>query len=146
MLKKLLNTINLQWAKKSRINKTLKVSKGTGAYNFLTVRESTLYLHTYQQVESFATASYVQEVVLEGMTIEELVTTVTAMGYVVDTTEAARLGLMEESALILMDTIGQPLSGGRMFSPLHRTGTACSILYTVCCQSSMAMSTGPLKS
>lgn len=134
MLRKLLNTINLQWAKKSRINKTLKINRGTGSYPFLTVRESTLYFHMYQQVESFATASYVQEVVLEGMTVEELVTTVQQMGYSVDTADAERLGLMEESALILMDTVGQPIDNGadiyaftsnwyRVLYPIHRVLT-----------------------
>lgn len=222
MLRKLLNTINLKWAQKARIQKTLKIQRGIGNHPYLTVKEGSLFFHTYPQIESFGSATeevishsnydgtalpeeqsmafradfiteirnrgtenvylnfniptsednkitlkpgetisgfprkvqtiyfhseageqnfsilgtytnmlYYQEVVIEGMSIRELTTTLNGMGYQTDTGEAERLGIIDESALLLLDTEGINLTGWadlyaftsnwyRVLYPLHR--------------------------
>jgi hypothetical protein len=197
MLRKLLDTISLKWAKKSRISQILQIQKGIGNHPYLTLKDSSLYLHAYPSIEGMdtsvteeikqsylsadATTSevevpftadfinkitnygtddvylnfnipttsegtitlkpgdeltefprkvrtlfyrsksgyqnfeilgvytnmlYYQEVVLDGMTIDQLYNTLVSMGYMVDPSEAERLGMMDESALLLMPASG----------------------------------------
>jgi len=107
MLRKLLNTINLKWSQKAKINRVLSIRQGSGSFPYLTITEGVLYFHEYPQVESFGMANYVQQVVLEGMTLQDLTDTVTGMGYEVDTSNAVQLGAMGESALTILDVRGQ---------------------------------------
>lgn len=129
MLRKLLNTINLKWAQKSRINPMLSIRKGTGTYSYMTIRQGSLYFHAYKQAEILSTSSYVQEVVLEGMTVGDLISTVSGMGYEVDTSETS--GMISESALLIVDINGQDITDWyklyaftsnwyRVLYPIHR--------------------------
>jgi hypothetical protein len=130
MLQKLMNMINLKWAKNFQIAKPLNIGQGTGTNPYLTVRDGILYFHAYLNAPDMLPN---QEIVLDGLLMSDLVTQITSMGYTVDSSEGQRLNLLGESALLIMDTENQPLSsvGGvslfaftsnfhRVLYPIHR--------------------------
>lgn len=85
----------------------------------------------FRIIGTYTNMLYYQQVSLEGMTIRDLCDTLDKMGYQVDRTDAERLGMLDTSALVIMDVSGQALADWvdlfgftsnwyRVLYPLHR--------------------------
>lgn len=130
MLRKLLETVNFRWAKNAEIQKPLTLQQGTGTNPYLTIKEGIVYLHRYPDAPDILPN---QEIILDGLTISDLCTQLTSMGYTVDSSEAVILGTMGESSLTLLDADSQNLTNTygvvvfafasnfhRVLYPIHR--------------------------
>lgn len=131
MLRKLLDMVNFKWSKSAEIQQPLLIGQGTGTNPYLTLREGILYFHKYQSAPDMTPN---QQIILDGLTLTDLKTQVTSMGYTVDSSEGDNLTMMGESALILLDADSQYVTSGatlfafrsnfhRVLYPIHRVLT-----------------------
>lgn len=68
-----METIHLKWAQKSQITKSLRIRQGTGSHPYMTIKDGSMYFHTFSQIDNFTNTS--EEAVnandFEGYALEE---------------------------------------------------------------------------
>lgn len=126
MLRNLLEKLNRVWYDKSRILPGITLRKGTGTHKLVTVQGGSLYFHSLPFSKQL---TQLQEVVLDELTVSELIAIITPMGYSVTLENAS---ILEESALIILEADNRSLLDNgetfyvftsniwRVMYPLHR--------------------------
>jgi hypothetical protein len=103
MLRNLLEKVNRIWYENSRISPTLTLRKGTGQHHLLTIESGILSFHSLPY-SKYLTQS--QEIHLDDMTVNDVVTTARGMGY--DLT-VINSNIAQESALVLLEVANRSL-------------------------------------
>lgn len=126
MLRNLLEKLNRIWYNKSRVSSILMLKKGTGTHQYVTIEGGTLYFHSLPF--SYQLTS-VQTVLLDDMTVNDMIDVVRRMGYEVEV--LVGVSSLDESALTLLEVKDRRLENGetlygftaniwRVMYPLHR--------------------------
>lgn len=109
LLRNLLRSMNQKWYDHSKFQKVVYLQQGSGKNRFATIEDGILYLHSNMHSPTFGDFETVD---FEGLTIEDLHGTLTAMGYIVDISDAVRKELHLSSALTIVDVESLPLGPG----------------------------------
>ena len=108
MLKRLLNTVNNVWNTQAKEKPLFTLRKHNGAHAMVTIEGSQLHLHSSKYHEALP---YKQSIVIDELTIAELIPIIEGMGYRV---EMAPNGAkyLSEGAVILMPRRDIPITDG----------------------------------
>jgi hypothetical protein len=106
-MRKLLNSLGDVWNTLPKEIAFLTIQKGTGTHTMVTIDRGTLNFHS---VPFRSELPAKQEIILDGLTTAELISTINGMGYVVSlTSEAIEKGLDVHKPFVMIEVENVPL-------------------------------------